>query len=255
MSAIFISHSSKDNAWAERIVAWLKEQGHQSLFLDFDPQNGIPAGRDWEKELYHQLRRCRAVIALCSEHFNASQWCLSEVAIASNLGKSLFPVEITPCSPPALLRKAQVTRFTQDPEEGFRRLARGLAEAGLDPKDIFQWDSSRAPYPGLMAFQEADAPVFFGRDREIQEGLDRLHNLHRYGGKALLLVLGASGSASHRWCGPRSCRGCGGIRRTGWCWNRSGPEPTPSPNWLMCWARRSERLGRTRRHHRPPPGS
>ena len=44
-----------------------------------------------------------------------------------------------------------------------------------------------------MAFQEADAPVFFGRDREIQEGLDLLHNLRRYGGKALLLVLGASG--------------------------------------------------------------
>src|SRR5262245_32888175 len=177
MSAIFISHSSKDNAWAARIAAWLKVQGHQSLFLDFDPQNGIPAGRDWEKELYHQLRRCRAVIALLSENFTASEWCKGEAWIASNLGKSLFPVRIGPCGLTQMLRSFQAIDLTIDPDDGFQRLARGLAEAGLDPKDIFQWDSTRPPYPGLMAFQEADAPVFFGRDQEIQEGLDRLHNL------------------------------------------------------------------------------
>jgi hypothetical protein len=207
MSAIFISHSSKDNAWAERIATWLKEQGYEGIFLDFDPQNGIPAGRVWEKELYHQLRRCRAVIALCSDHFTASQWCLSEVAIASNLGKSLFPILIDPCALPALLGNRQMIDLTADPDQGFHRLARGLAQAGLDPKDIFQWDPQRPPYPGLMAFQEKDAPVFFGRDEAIREGLDRLHNLRRYGGKALLLVLGASG------CGKSSLVRAGIVPR------------------------------------------
>jgi len=217
MSAIFISHSSKDNAWAERIATWLREQGYEGIFLDFDPKVGIPTGRDWEKELYHQLRRCRAVIALCSKHFNRSQWCISEVAIASNLGKSLFPVQIAPCTAPSLLRKVQITRFTEDPEEGFRCLARGLAEAGLDPKDIFQWDQKRPPYPGLMSFQERDAPVFFGRGEAIREGLDRLHNLRRYGGKALLLVLGASG------CGKSSLVRAGVVPRL-----RRDPE-----SWLV----------------------
>jgi WD40 repeat protein len=208
MSAIFISHSSKDNAWAERITIWLKEQGYEGIFLDFDPQVGIPAGRDWKQELYHQLRRCRAVIAVCSEHFTASQWCLSEVAIASNLGKSLFPIQVGPCTTPALLSDRQVIDLTADaPKEAFRRLGRGLAEAGLDPKDIFQWDPKRPPYPGLMAFQEKDAPVFFGRGEAIQEGLDRLHNLRRYGGKALLLVLGASG------CGKSSLARAGIVPR------------------------------------------
>lgn len=74
-------------------------------------------------------------------------------------------------------------------EDAQRRVTRGLAEAGLDPKDLFRWDRKRPPYPGLMAFQEADAPVIFGRDREIQDCLDRLHNHRRYGGKALLLVV------------------------------------------------------------------
>ena len=71
MSAIFISHSSKDNDWAERIAAWLKHQGWESLFLDFDPEAGIVTGRDWRKTLYQKLRLSRAVIALCSENFVA----------------------------------------------------------------------------------------------------------------------------------------------------------------------------------------
>src|SRR6266700_445273 len=37
-----------------------------------------------------------------------------------------------------------------------------------------RWNADRPPYPGLEAFTSADAGVFFGRDREIQELLDRL---------------------------------------------------------------------------------
>lgn len=37
------------------------------------------------------------------------------------------------------------------------------------------WDSDRSPFPGLEAFTERDSAVFFGRDAEITELLDRLH--------------------------------------------------------------------------------
>ena len=62
MSAFFISHSSKDNAIADEVKVKLLEQKHHSFFLDFDPENGIPAGRNWEMELYAQLRGCQAVM-------------------------------------------------------------------------------------------------------------------------------------------------------------------------------------------------
>ena len=52
MSAIFVSHSSQDNAIAAEIGEWLESEGHASFFLDFDPEFGIPSGRSWEKELY-----------------------------------------------------------------------------------------------------------------------------------------------------------------------------------------------------------
>ena len=55
MSAIFISHSSGD-AVAGEIRDWLAGEGHRSVFLDFDPADGIPAGRDWEQELYRKIR-------------------------------------------------------------------------------------------------------------------------------------------------------------------------------------------------------
>jgi hypothetical protein len=49
MTAIFISHSSADNSAASEMKAWLEQQGHTSLFLDFDPEVGIRAGGDWEE--------------------------------------------------------------------------------------------------------------------------------------------------------------------------------------------------------------
>ena len=75
MSAIFISHSSLDNTIAADVRARLEEQGHRSVFLDFDPAAGIPVGRNWEQELYQQLRGCQAVIVLCSQHSMSSRWC------------------------------------------------------------------------------------------------------------------------------------------------------------------------------------
>ena len=44
MTAIFVSHRSSDNADAEALKKWLAAQGHERLFLDFDPADGIPAG-------------------------------------------------------------------------------------------------------------------------------------------------------------------------------------------------------------------
>jgi WD40 repeat protein len=56
------------------------------------------------------------------------------------------------------------------------------------------WTARRSPYPGLEPFGEEDAGVFFGRDAETRELLDRLsptvaHEAHRF-----VAVVGPSGS-------------------------------------------------------------
>ena len=194
MSAIFISHSSKDNAVAEKIRAMLSEQGHRSVFLDFHPENGIPSGRNWEKELYLNLRACQAVIVVCSEHSAASQWCFAEITQARALGKHLFPVKVATCEIPQFLNDVQITDITVNHDDAYRRLLSGLKKAGLDPANAFEWDRTRAPYPGLLTFEEQDAAVYFGRDDAIQASTETLNRLQRFGGARLVLVLGASGS-------------------------------------------------------------
>ena len=85
MASIFLSHSSQDNDVVGDLSVRLKEHGYDSLFLDFDPDAGIKAGRDWERELYRNLRLAGAVIVLCSPQSMASRWCFVEIAQAKVL--------------------------------------------------------------------------------------------------------------------------------------------------------------------------
>jgi hypothetical protein len=73
MASLFVSHSSHDRGEAERVAQRLQAEGFAALFLDFDPAHGIPAGRDWKRELFAQLRKSDAVIFLASAASVASQ--------------------------------------------------------------------------------------------------------------------------------------------------------------------------------------
>lgn len=235
MSGLFISHSSQDNPIARELDAWLKQKGFEAVFLDFDPEHGIAGGRVWEQELLLRLRRCQAVIALCGEHFSASEWCLYELAIASGLGKELFPLRIGAGPMPKLLAKLQWIDFSADRQEGYERLWRALLVKGFEPGNLFQWRAERPPYPGLMAFEREDTAMFFGREETIKEGREHLNRLRRGGGKALLLVLGASGSGKSSLV-RASCRDWRRIGLRGWCSIRSDPALNRSRSSTSPWS-------------------
>ncbi|HEX9730902.1 MAG TPA: TIR domain-containing protein [Thermoanaerobaculia bacterium] len=168
---------------------WLEERGHTSLFLDFDRETGIRAGSDWEQTLYAKLRQCQAVIAVLTPSWLASKWCFAELVQAREKGKKILPVKVSPCDTSDLFRDLQHIDLTVDPADGYDRLALSL-------QDVFGFDPARRPYPGLQAFQEEDAAIYFGRGKEIAGGLESLSSL-RLGGRGaprLLLMLGASGS-------------------------------------------------------------
>jgi hypothetical protein len=92
--AVFISHSSHDNAIAGELRARLEAQGFPAPFLDYHPENGIPAGHNWEHEIYRQLKRCSAVVYLGSKNSAQSKWCFAELALARSLDKPIFPLRI-----------------------------------------------------------------------------------------------------------------------------------------------------------------
>ena len=126
-----------------------------------------------------------------------SRWCFAEITQARGLGKPILPIKIEPCKVDALLTRVQIIDLI-DPaagwDEAYQRLQNGLIRAGLDPNDIFDWDSTRSPYPGLLTFQEQDAAILFGREKEIGQGLELLRHVQSFPGHRLVMVLGASGS-------------------------------------------------------------
>ncbi|GAB3864339.1 hypothetical protein GCM10029963_74590 [Micromonospora andamanensis] len=56
------------------------------------------------------------------------------------------------------------------------------------------WDGDRSPYPGLSAFTEQDAAVFFGRDELAADLVRRMHQLTADAEARFVCVTGASGS-------------------------------------------------------------
>jgi WD40 repeat protein/energy-coupling factor transporter ATP-binding protein EcfA2 len=193
MSLLFISHSSVDHAAALEVQGRLQAQGYEGTFLDFDPINGIPAGRSWENELYSKLRLCGAVILIASRASLGSQWCFAEVCLARSLDKPVFQLSLDGKSRFSLLAAEQTINLLEG-DAAHSRLWRGLKAAGLDPADSFLFPSNREVYPGLRSFEAEDAAAFFGRRDEIEQLMDLLHpTLQRESGR-VVAIIGPSGS-------------------------------------------------------------
>jgi TIR domain len=194
MARIFISHSSRDNDAADRMKAWLASQRFENAFLDKDPATGIPPGANWEKTLYREVAQSQAVVILQTPNWLASKWCFAEFTQARALGKAIFPVIETPTDGTRISPDIQTLDLTRDREGGLARLNRELVRIALDAQGGFVWDSTRPPFPGLLAFQEEDAAVYFGRDDDIRRLIERLEARRAQGGAKLIALLGSSGS-------------------------------------------------------------
>jgi formylglycine-generating enzyme required for sulfatase activity len=223
VSRIFLSHSSTNNAEAVALRDWLEREGWKDeIFLDLDPQGGIPAGERWERALNEAANRCEAVLFLVSKAWLDSDWCIKEFNLAHHLNKRLFGLlieDLAVADLPAYLTSIwQNVRLAVGRDhvmlravlpvtheevhvtfsaEGLQRLKHGLEQAGLDPKH-FAWppasDPNRPPYRGLRPLEAEDAGIFFGRDAPVIEALDQLRGLRETIPPRLLVILGASGS-------------------------------------------------------------
>ena len=194
MARIFISHSSADNDQAAQMKAWLASAGFESAFLDKDKTTGIPPGADWERTLYRAVEQSQAMIIIQTPNWLASKWCFAEFTQARALGKAIFPAIVAPTGDTLISPDIQALNLLGDRDGGLERLKRELVRIALDAQGGFEWDARRSPYPGMLAFDQEDAAVYFGRDDDIRRLSERLEARRNQGGAKLIALLGSSGS-------------------------------------------------------------
>ncbi|WP_449220858.1 nSTAND1 domain-containing NTPase [Tistrella mobilis] len=194
MVRIFISHSSRDNDDATEIDARLKSAGFDNRFLDIDKHGGIQPGDDWERRLYHEVERAQAVVLIATDNWLDSKWCFVEFTQARALGKAIFILILTATKEKIVGKDLHHIDLTVDRDGGLKQLARRLTEITLQSGARRDLPRGTVPFPGLAAFEETQAAVFFGRDAEILDLMERLRQIRTRGGTRLITLLGASGS-------------------------------------------------------------
>jgi WD40 repeat protein len=194
MPAIFISHSSKDRTVSGDVRAALDRLGFQQTFLDFDKETGLGAGDNWERRLYEELTRCHAVVLLLTPAWLGSKWCFAEMTQARALGKVILPVMCAPLGGQFVLPDIQAVDLVDWNAGGLERLEKRLRAISDELARGFTLDPTRPPYPGIHAFEEADAAIYFGRDEESRAVLERLDARRTQGGARFVVIIGASGS-------------------------------------------------------------
>lgn len=179
---------------AARLLTCLHANGFVETFLDFDKHAGLAPGADWERTLYREMAGSEAVILILTRNWFESKWCFAEFTQARALGKAIFPLIEAPTGETFVSPDIQHLDLVKDREGGLARLTAELTEVVVNARGGFSWDHTRPPYPGLLAFDEADAAIYFGRDDDIRRLIERLNARRAQGGAKLIAVLGASGS-------------------------------------------------------------
>jgi hypothetical protein len=158
LSALFISYTGRDpegDVWADRLAQWCREWNY-GFFRDKDHSHGIKAGADWRAILHQQLGLAQVLISLCTRQYEISPWCVAEVAIAVEKGKTVIPIHLADTPEalmqqplPLLLQDRQAVQVipasAPTPEqlvEVKTRLRRTL-EAKLNWRALQLWDGSQ----------------------------------------------------------------------------------------------------------------
>jgi formylglycine-generating enzyme required for sulfatase activity len=216
---LFISHSNKDTIAALAFQRWLidKGWGEDDVFIDL---HGIGAGENWREALVKANVACDALLYLASPESLDSEECRREVRRAEDDRKDVIVAILRDLriDDPRLKpwTDRQVMDLSADPREerievehqsrrhllDFNHLAleaihAKLIEWGHAP-DSFAWPPKELPnaqpYPGLDAFDELSAGIFFGREADIMSGIRDLRQMRHRGSPRLMVIQGASGT-------------------------------------------------------------
>jgi TIR domain len=197
---LFLSYNSRDRVAVQQVRTLLGARG-VSVFYD---RESLGLGLNWFEPLERALRQVHGVVVFLGPN-GLGRWQRREMALALDrqTREATFPVI------PVLLSESEAGDYSgflllnayadlrgglNDPDtlDAIIRAVRGPA-TGEEARTISPPEAATiCPYRGLNAFREEDAPLFFGRDRLVDEPEQGLR--HKVLTCPLVAVVGASGS-------------------------------------------------------------
>ncbi|KFG69399.1 TIR domain-containing protein [Microvirga sp. BSC39] len=187
---LFLSHAGADTEAARRLKARLEAAG---LRVWFDKDN-LRAGEKWRPQLEEAISRRATAFAVYIGSRGVVNWVEAEVDLALSRaisGEGHFPfIPILAAGAdgsgalPGFARQFQGVRNVESNPDEFQKLV--AAVLGKDKAGTLVLE--KEPFFGLKAIDETRSHLFFGRERETQELVDRL------AATRLLMVTGDSGS-------------------------------------------------------------
>ena len=198
---LFLSHAGED-AQAARDLATLIRGAGLDVWLDVEQ---LKPGDLWQREIAAALKKAQALILYVGRS-GVARWVDFEVQIALDRSAKerkfrMIPVLGPGSDPEALPDFLKLFQWVdlRGPKPLMAKLKTMLARiTGEAPERVTALPPERPPFLGLQNFDVADAVVFFGREKEVDELLGHLRRDN------FLLVVGDSG------CGKSSLV-CAGL--------------------------------------------
>ena len=138
MGTVFISHSSKDDVWVDKLIADLEKHGIQT-WVD---HHQIKLTHRWNQEVHKALSACNQLIAIISEDSIDSENCQNEWYFFIGKKKEVLPVWLKGPEMYFQFSTTQWADFRTDYDAGLKKLIHYLtdnitnvpAEPPKDPK-------------------------------------------------------------------------------------------------------------------------
>ncbi|MBL7255641.1 nSTAND1 domain-containing NTPase [Paractinoplanes lichenicola] len=181
---LFILHSQADREWVDGFLR---------------PELGLPTGAVLTEESFRPgvavvdevaqaVRNAQFTVLVLSDAFLTDQWAVFGGTLATHAGvtdpESVIPLVLHPCELPLnIVYRVRLDCTNPDRWSAEIGRLRDLLKVAEPPAERVA-----CPYPGMVAFGPADAPFFYGREREIDELAQRVRQ------QRFLLVAGPSGS-------------------------------------------------------------
>src|SRR5437588_4081175 len=213
--AVFCCYEHMDESHLEELQKHLKPLQRQNM-VDVRYDGDIPAGTEWDQEVKKYLNDARIILLLISPDFINSDYCYSIVTRHAlelyKHGKTrVIPIIVRPVagwqavSPiqdiklgdlQALPRDARAVTMWENHDQAWKEVAEEIRAVVCKMKPPINaptispcstpWPGS--PFPGLRAFTQDDATIFFGRGKETDELVEKVVT------NRFVAVVGASGS-------------------------------------------------------------